>query len=43
VATIESTKPTPEGAAAMYGMLGAAPDRSMIGSFVLDFMDGLDP
>jgi len=43
VSTIESTKPTPEGAAAMYGMLGATPDRSMIGSFILDFMDGLDP
>jgi glutamate/tyrosine decarboxylase-like PLP-dependent enzyme len=43
VASIESTRPTPEGAAAMYGMLGAAPDRSMIGSFILDFMEGLDP
>jgi glutamate/tyrosine decarboxylase-like PLP-dependent enzyme len=43
VADLESTRPTPEGAAAMYGMLGAAPERSMIGSFILDFMDGLDP
>jgi hypothetical protein len=33
----------PEGAAAMYGMLGAAPERSGIGGFILDFMDGLDP
>jgi glutamate/tyrosine decarboxylase-like PLP-dependent enzyme len=43
VSAIETTRPTPEGAAAMYGMLGAAPERSMIGSFILDFMDGLDP
>jgi glutamate/tyrosine decarboxylase-like PLP-dependent enzyme len=43
VASIEATRPTPEGAAAMYGMLGAAPERSMIGTFILDFMEGLDP
>lgn len=43
VASLEATRPTPEGAAAMYGMLGAAPERSMIGTFILDFMEGLDP
>jgi glutamate/tyrosine decarboxylase-like PLP-dependent enzyme len=36
------TKTQPEGAAAMYGMLGAVPDRSMVDGFILDFMDGLD-
>ena len=31
-----------EGAAAMYGMLGALPDRGMVKEALLDFMDGLD-
>ena len=39
---LAATKPTPEGAAAMYGMFGAAPDRAMVAGFLLDFMDGLD-
>jgi hypothetical protein len=30
------------GAAAMYGMLGAVPDRSVVDGFILDFMDSLD-
>ncbi len=34
-------EPAPEGSAAMYGMLGQALDRSAIGDFILDFMDGL--
>lgn len=40
---LAATRPVPEGAAAMYGMLGAAPDRAGIGGFILDFMEGLDP
>ena len=39
---IVETRAQPEGAAAMYGMLGAVPDRSMVDGFILDFMDGLD-
>lgn len=34
--------PTAEGAAAMYGMLGTTPDRTMVKEFILDFQDGLD-
>jgi glutamate/tyrosine decarboxylase-like PLP-dependent enzyme len=30
------------GAAAMYGMLGALPDRAQVGDFVREFLDGLD-
>lgn len=33
---------TPEGAAAMYGMLGQLPDRTMVREALLDFMDGLE-
>jgi glutamate/tyrosine decarboxylase-like PLP-dependent enzyme len=43
VGELAATRPVPEGAAAMYGMLGAAPERSGIGGFILDFMEGLDP
>jgi glutamate/tyrosine decarboxylase-like PLP-dependent enzyme len=39
---LAETKPVAEGAAAMYGMLGAAPDRAAVGSMLIDFMDGLD-
>ena len=39
---LEETKPLPEGAAAMYGMLGGVSERAMIDGFILDFMDGLD-
>jgi glutamate/tyrosine decarboxylase-like PLP-dependent enzyme len=39
---IEETKPVPEGAAAMYGMLGAAPDRAPVPGLILDFMEGLE-
>ncbi len=42
VAELAETKPAPEGSAAMYGMLGAAPDRDAVGSMLIDFMDGLD-
>jgi glutamate/tyrosine decarboxylase-like PLP-dependent enzyme len=34
--------PAAQGQAAMYGMLGAIPDRGVVGSFILDFLDGLD-
>jgi len=34
-------KPAPDGSAAMYGMLGAMPDRAMVDGFLLEFMDGL--
>jgi len=34
--------PATSGAAAMYGMMGSLPDRTMVHEFVLDFMDGLD-
>ncbi len=34
-------KPAPPGSAAMYGMLGAIPDKSMVDGFVLEFMDSL--
>jgi glutamate/tyrosine decarboxylase-like PLP-dependent enzyme len=42
VSQLWETKPAPEGSAAMYGMLGAAPDREAVGSMLIDFMDGLD-
>jgi len=42
VAFLRDSKPVPEGAAAMYGMLGNAPDRAMVAGALLDFMDGLD-
>jgi glutamate/tyrosine decarboxylase-like PLP-dependent enzyme len=42
VAFLRDSKPVPEGAAAMYGMLGSAPDRGMVAGALLDFMDGLD-
>jgi glutamate/tyrosine decarboxylase-like PLP-dependent enzyme len=32
----------PQGSAAMYGMLGSLPDRTVVTSALLDFMDGLD-
>lgn len=31
----------PEGSAAMYGMIGAMPDREAVASFIYDFMDTL--
>ena len=44
-ASVEAARlagPATSGAAAMYGMMGSIPDRSMVRDFVLDFMDGLD-
>lgn len=34
-------EPAPEGSAAMYGMVGAVPDRKMVDGFLLEFLDGL--
>jgi sphinganine-1-phosphate aldolase len=42
VLELSETKPVAEGAAAMYGMLGAAPDRAAVSGMLIDFMDGLD-
>ncbi|MDY7231810.1 pyridoxal phosphate-dependent decarboxylase family protein [Hyalangium rubrum] len=33
-------EPAPEGSAAMYGMVGAIPDRKQVDGFLLDFLDG---
>jgi glutamate/tyrosine decarboxylase-like PLP-dependent enzyme len=40
-ASLTSGEPAPEGSAALYGMLGAMPDRQEAEGFVLQFMDGL--
>jgi glutamate/tyrosine decarboxylase-like PLP-dependent enzyme len=34
-------EPAPEGSAAMYGMVGAIPERKQVEGFLLDFLDGL--
>lgn len=34
-------EPAPEGSAAMYGMVGAIPDRQQVDGFLLDFLDGV--
>lgn len=41
VASLAAGHPAPEGSAAMYGMVGAIPDRKQVDSFLLDFLDGL--
>jgi sphinganine-1-phosphate aldolase len=40
--TARAAGPATSGAAAMYGMMGSLPDRTMVREFVLDFMDGMD-
>ena len=40
-ASLASGAPAPDGSAAMYGMLGAIPDRAEAEGFLLQFMDGL--
>lgn len=40
-AVAESKSSAPEGTAAMYGMLGTLPDRSIVSHFVLEYMDEL--
>ena len=39
---VRATGPSPEGSAAMYGMMGSLPDRSQVNDFILEFMDSLD-
>lgn len=39
---LRTTKPQPEGSAAMYGMMATFPDRTALESLVLDFMDGFE-
>lgn len=34
-------EPAPEGSAAMYGMVGAIPERQQVEGFLLDFLDGV--
>jgi len=36
-------EPAPPGSAAMYGMIGAVPERGQVGNFILEFMDELYP
>ncbi|QRO00023.1 aspartate aminotransferase family protein [Archangium violaceum] len=40
-ASLASGEPAPDGSAAMYGMLGAIPDKSEAEGFILQFMDSL--
>jgi hypothetical protein len=40
-ASLASGEPAPDGSAAMYGMLGAIPDRKEADGFILQFMDAL--
>jgi glutamate/tyrosine decarboxylase-like PLP-dependent enzyme len=39
---LEGAGPAQSGAAAMYGMMAAFPDRASVGNMVLEFMDDLD-
>jgi glutamate/tyrosine decarboxylase-like PLP-dependent enzyme len=40
-ASLAKGEPAPDGSAAMYGMLGAIPDRKEAAGFILQFMDSL--
>ncbi|WP_309894622.1 aminotransferase class V-fold PLP-dependent enzyme [Archangium sp.] len=40
-ASLASGEPAPDGSAAMYGMLGAIPDRKEADGFILQFMDAM--
>jgi len=40
-ASLKRGEPAPEGSAAMYGMVGAVPDRQQVEGFLLEFLDGL--
>lgn len=42
VAEVRGSTAANAGSAAMYGMLGALPDRSQVNDFILEFMDSLD-
>jgi sphinganine-1-phosphate aldolase len=39
--SLQRGEPAPDGSAAMYGMVGAIPDKSQVDHFMLDFLDGL--
>lgn len=39
--SLQRGEPAPDGSAAMYGMVGAVPDRQMVADFILQFLDGL--
>ena len=41
-ASLARGEPAPDGSAAMYGMIGAMPERAGVDAFILEFMDGLD-
>jgi glutamate/tyrosine decarboxylase-like PLP-dependent enzyme len=41
LAVAGNNAPAPEGAAAMYGMMGTLPDRGMVKEFVINYMDDL--
>ena len=44
VGSLKRGEPAPDGSAAMYGMVGAIPDRKDVEGFLLTFLDGLfDP
>jgi glutamate/tyrosine decarboxylase-like PLP-dependent enzyme len=39
--SLSAGEPAPDGSAAMYGMVGAIPDRQQVDGFLVDFLDGL--
>ncbi len=39
--SLAAGEPAPDGSAAMYGMVGAVPDKQQIDGFLVDFLDGL--
>lgn len=39
--SLAAGEPAPEGSAAMYGMVGAIPDRQQVDDFLVEFLDGL--
>jgi hypothetical protein len=43
VSSLRRGEPAPEGSAAMYGMVGAVPDRAQLDGFLVEFLDGLFP
>ena len=39
--SLTAGEPAPDGSAAMYGMVGAIPDRQQVDDFLVEFLDGL--
>lgn len=39
--SLAAGEPAPDGSAAMYGMVGAIPDRQQVDGFLVEFLDGL--